>query len=46
MTKSPAYSELYLKDAQENIAWAFEYGVLGLGFSLDQLVWCLTSITL
>lgn len=35
---SPAYSELYLKDAQENIAWAFEYGVLGLGFSLEEFV--------
>lgn len=35
---SPAYSELYLKDAQENIAWAFEYGVLGLGFSLAEFV--------
>lgn len=25
MTTSPAYSELYLKDAQENIARVFEY---------------------
>lgn len=38
MTTSPAYSELYLKDAQENIAWAFEYGVLGLKFSLEEFV--------
>lgn len=35
---TPAYSELYLKDAQANIAWAFEYGVLGLGFSLETFV--------
>lgn len=35
---SPAYSELYLKDAKENIAWAFEYGVLGLDFSLAEFV--------
>ena len=38
MTKFPAYSELYIKDAQENIAWAFEYGVLGLGISLAEFV--------
>ncbi|MBD5409568.1 MAG: hypothetical protein HDR53_00570 [Treponema sp.] len=38
MTKFPAYSELYLKDAQETIAWAFEYDVLRLGFSFEGFV--------
>ena len=46
MTTTPAYSELYLKDAQENIAWAFEYGFLGLGFSLEGFVQKWLSILL
>lgn len=36
--KNVAYDELYLKDAQTNIAWCFEYGVRGLNYSLEDFV--------
>lgn len=33
-----AYSELYIQDAQKNIAWAFEYGVLKLHYTLEEFI--------
>lgn len=38
MTTTPAYSELYIHDSQKNIACAFEYGVLGLNYTLEEFV--------
>lgn len=36
--ETAAYNELYLEDAQTNIAWCFEYGVRGLKYSLENFV--------
>lgn len=34
--KEPAYSELYIHDAQKTIAHSFDYAVKKIGFSLEQ----------